>query len=35
MNTGFVGGYSIMARYAGFDMDIMSEGKCRIVKLCR
>jgi hypothetical protein len=35
MITGFVGEYSTMARYASFDIAIMSDGKCGIVKHCR
>src|SRR5262245_39136282 len=35
MMTGLVGAYSTMARYAGLDMAIISDGKCGMVKLCR
>jgi hypothetical protein len=33
MITGFVGAYSMTARYAGLDIAIMSDGKCGTVKL--
>ena len=32
--TGFTREYSDMARYAGLDMAIMSEGKWGMLKLC-
>jgi hypothetical protein len=35
MITGFVGEYSTIARYAGFDIEIISEGKCGMVKDCK
>jgi hypothetical protein len=28
--TGFMGEYSTIAKYAGFDMAIINEGKCGI-----